>query len=543
MDFTMITRVTDPPLEISPLALPAARSLRIRRRWLVAVAAAAIGAGAFLRLYDLGRFGFWTDEFYHVFAAKSYLENGTLDVPMKGEYTRAAPITLMTAASFKLFGVSETAARLPFALASVAFLIIAFFLVRRMTSLPLATAFTVAMSLAPFCISMARECRMYVILQLFYFLAVAFFAAGFEGGKVSQIGGGPLARFAASHQLHFGRLLTSALCFVAAASAQALAFNFGLVLIAYSAVMLGWTVHHYGWRSREWTKYGFLLAFLGLSLAVLVVALPGVFHNLIFNASYVPDWMARKEGNALRYFLSDRYPGLFFLFPLGAVLLVRRYGKAGLLFALNFAVLFPMHSFVFGRREDRYIFYIFPYFVLAAAAAVEVILPAVAQALRRYTKGRSAWATILIVAAALPAVNLIAYPWLGNAKNVLTSYRFPDWKTLPPRLLENMAASGAITTIPREYLYYVGAAPTYYFLSERDPEQRYEPGLITTPAEFTAALADPRVRFLISNAWAFENDAYINDAMRAYVRETMHEVDHGGDPRLVVFEKIDGTPR
>ena len=48
----------------------------------------------------LGAFAFWTDELYHVVAARSLLETGTPYVPgyTGGVYTRALPITWLAAA-------------------------------------------------------------------------------------------------------------------------------------------------------------------------------------------------------------------------------------------------------------------------------------------------------------------------------------------------------------------------------------------------------------------------------------------------------------
>ncbi|RPJ43778.1 MAG: hypothetical protein EHM19_08020, partial [Candidatus Latescibacterota bacterium] len=83
---------------------------------------AAIAAGAFLRFSGIGRYGFWTDELFHVFAAESYLRDGTLQVPWNPHpYTKALPVTLLTALSFKLLGPSEASARPVFAFANVIF--------------------------------------------------------------------------------------------------------------------------------------------------------------------------------------------------------------------------------------------------------------------------------------------------------------------------------------------------------------------------------------------------------------------------------------
>ena len=72
-----------------------------------------IGCGLFLRLWDLGKFGFWWDELYHVTAAKSLITEGRPFIPLEGDYTRALPYTRIVAFFFSCFGVNEISARMP----------------------------------------------------------------------------------------------------------------------------------------------------------------------------------------------------------------------------------------------------------------------------------------------------------------------------------------------------------------------------------------------------------------------------------------------
>src|SRR5438552_3074421 len=113
-------------------ARPAARVLPFPRTRVLAygLLAFSMAGGLFLRLHGIGRYGYWTDELFHVLAAESYLTDGRLSVPTLGEYTRAKPVTYITAAAFKLLGESEAAARLPFALINVVFIGAGFFLLR-----------------------------------------------------------------------------------------------------------------------------------------------------------------------------------------------------------------------------------------------------------------------------------------------------------------------------------------------------------------------------------------------------------------------------
>ena len=99
---------------------------------------------------------------FHVFAASSYLRDGTLTVPWEAHpYTRALPITMLTALSFRLFGESEASARLLFALANVVFIVVAYRIIRRLFSRTVALVFVIESSLSILSIQMSRECRMY----------------------------------------------------------------------------------------------------------------------------------------------------------------------------------------------------------------------------------------------------------------------------------------------------------------------------------------------------------------------------------------------
>src|SRR5688572_15600777 len=104
--------------DIGAILLPL--SGRLPRAWRFAVPLLAVAA--LIRLLKLGVHGFWSEELLHVFAARSILDNGSLEVPMWGDYRFARPVTAIVAAAFWLFGESEFSARLPFVVLNVAFL-------------------------------------------------------------------------------------------------------------------------------------------------------------------------------------------------------------------------------------------------------------------------------------------------------------------------------------------------------------------------------------------------------------------------------------
>ncbi|MEJ2034009.1 MAG: glycosyltransferase family 39 protein, partial [Deltaproteobacteria bacterium] len=118
-------------------------------------------AGAVLRLWHLGEYGLWTDELYHALAAKSLLAEGRPYIPIMGNYTRALPFTWLVALSFKMFGVSEFAARLPSALVGTSFVLVVFLLARKLFNTPIALLTALMVTFSPLFIELSRESRMY----------------------------------------------------------------------------------------------------------------------------------------------------------------------------------------------------------------------------------------------------------------------------------------------------------------------------------------------------------------------------------------------
>lgn len=113
---------------------------------------------------------FWVDEMFHVFAAKNLLETGLPTLPSGYLYDRSLPATLLIAASFKFFGVSEFSARLPFLAVGVFSMLATYFLVKNIFGQDTAILSVFLLSLSPWQVYWALNARMYVLLQFLYIL-------------------------------------------------------------------------------------------------------------------------------------------------------------------------------------------------------------------------------------------------------------------------------------------------------------------------------------------------------------------------------------
>ncbi|MCP4602313.1 MAG: glycosyltransferase family 39 protein, partial [Proteobacteria bacterium] len=133
-----------PKLSSVPFLRRLFRRLYIEGWAVSALLMAAVLCGSFCIFYRLGYQDFRNDEYHQLSAAKGFLETRTFkqwiwykdkewnfNPKRKGHtYTRAWPHTVLIAASFKLFGVSEWSARLPSALLGVVFYFMLYFISR-----------------------------------------------------------------------------------------------------------------------------------------------------------------------------------------------------------------------------------------------------------------------------------------------------------------------------------------------------------------------------------------------------------------------------
>ena len=509
-------------------------------RWPLVVVFTALFAGGLLRVWDLGRFSFWTDEMFHVMSAKSYIENEGLDVPMKGQYTRAFPVTWLTAASFRVFGESEWSARLPFAVMNLGFILTGFLVLRRFFSAPIAALFAVGTAFSPLAIEMARECRMYTLFQWLYFGASAAFIAGMEGrGAPSFPRPAFLGRVEKRMEIRFWLLALSGALFVVSMKIHALTINFGITVVAYSLCLFLYTAVTRGPRQAVYSKYGLVLGLCAAVFIWFVIYNDHFVRTMFSRATRVNDWQVFKayDANYYRYLLVDDYPGLVFLFPLGAYYLTRTYGRRGFFFAASFAGLILMHSLVFGQKSDRYIFYILPFFTICGMAVLEPVGARLAAFWGRWSAGQTRRQRLLALLCFLPAINLVAYPWAVDAVRAHRTPKFPDWKSIPLDVRSEAAAARLITTNPREIIYYFGSYPEAYIIAEVERHHTYEPGRLNNFIDLRREMEKPGETYFVATDWHFNNPAFMTQRMRRYVLEEMKRVPHSGDRRIVILRK------
>lgn len=143
--------------------------------------------GFWLRYDNLGKINFQSDEFFHLYTAKGYLETGHfvqwdfLTNEPKGDYIRAFPYTWLVAQSFKIFGVSEYSARMPSLIFGVLFLPLIYWLALKITKNKTVALLTLVLIVFDNSfIWSSRLCRMYSMFIFFAALAAFLIFKGLE---------------------------------------------------------------------------------------------------------------------------------------------------------------------------------------------------------------------------------------------------------------------------------------------------------------------------------------------------------------------------
>lgn len=526
------------PEEKGPDAL---RGIRLGTLVLIA----AIAAGAFLRFSGIGRYGFWTDELFHVFAAESYLRDGTLQVPWNPHpYTKALPVTLLTALSFKLLGPSEASARILFAFANVLFIVLGYLVLRRMFTRTVALIFVVASSFSTIGVQLSQECRMYTLFQLFYFLMSVAFIRGLERerGGAAPPRTGLLGRMEEHGGVSLAWLVPAGGLALLASRLQMMVANFAFLVTAYCLVMglyLGLTR---GLRGAIRSKYavGVLVLFAGVFLFVLA---RGKFaRGWLRVAMELPDWNRTGQSNFAFYLrvLIESHGIELALYPLGAFLAIHRYGRKGLFFVLSFVVLFLMHCFVFGRVSERYIFYLLPFLVAVSAIGLEFLLSAVAAFASRFVPALSGGRRTAFYAAFCLTVAFAVYPRVRHTVLDTSVPKFSNWKDLDPALIQAVNAGTSITTERYRFNYYFGKYPDFV-LDVSDVRRLGGERMIVDVADMEKVVSLHPGLHLVTYNQQFFNDAFVSPEIRAYVLERLPRTDDESDERIMVFRSPSGS--
>ncbi len=497
---------------------------------------------AWMRFDGMGRFSFWTDEMYHVIGAQSMLECGEPVVPGLYTYWRAFVVTGMTAISFEAFGVSEWSARLPFAIISLCMLGVVYMVLQSRFSRMIALATTVFIAFSPQFLQIGRECRMYAPFSLLYFVGV-FVAFHMMEINLESIKRHPVKAVIA--------VLAAAVLFALTFSLQNLAVNIGITFACYSFVMIGYLMVAKGPGSTIRSRYVLAIGLLCTAVVGCVLLTPSIASNLIELLRTKMDWDTRgKPSSFCLWFFNYYYPTAWYLYPIGAVILIRQYGRLGVFMVCAFLPLLLAHMYIFTSRiAERYFIYILPFFFLTSATVIEALIWGVVGWIRNLWQTKAKVAAIATACCALPAAWIFIHPWLGYSLELRRYGMGPDWKQIAPDLEQACNTGIVITNWPREVLYYGGRFPDYF--ATQTYEYTGEPDHVVAIGDRTVQVkylsdaerliniinSEPEVYFITTD-WAYSNDAFLNKSIRDVIQENMREITFvaSGNDRIVIYQ-------
>lgn len=422
------------------------------------------------------------DELYHILAAKGLLETGEPRIA-EGVYTRAYPFTWIVAQSFRLFGESLVAARLPSVLATTLLVLVLFFWVRREAGDTAAGIAAGLYAISPFAVLIAQFCRFYALQALAFTLGL-WLVHDLLRDRPDRLPG------------LLWRAAAAAALFAFAALLQPTTLIGLVALAAWAGPVLLWRLFATPALSRR-GRILVAVALAGLAVAFALAALAGgLFEELWRQYREVP--LFNRENRDRFWFYHAWYvlfyPTLWTGVGIAALLAWVRAPRLGSFATVVFATAFLLNSFA-GPKSLRYIAYAQPLLFVIWGIAIAAVLPAsrtfaawlrdrLAAALAFLGAAAGRTATVLVALAFLFLVAANPF-WLRTATMIADIPVPPekpatDWRRAAPALAPLLARVDVVVdTEELGPLYFLGRHDILYSPSkfgELPADRRYEFG-------------------------------------------------------------------
>lgn len=469
-------------------------------------AAAALGLG----LANLAEPSLWHDEAVHVFVAKSIADTGVSQHPSGVPYTNGMIYNWILAGFIKLGGWGEGVVRLPAVFAGAMNVVLVYLVARPLVGARAALIAAWMLALCPWTVSWSREARFYSMQQTFYLLTIgAFWLASTRTSWRPAICFGVCALLA-----YAAGLMTS--------------FHSGLYLAPIGIFAVAMTVRN-GFQRDRWMLIAVVCALIAVAtFGFFALQMNPMDRDTVLNRSGLGgeliDELRASRWYYLRWLQQNLSTSLMILAGVGFVGLLLRRDRGAVFTVLAFWVPVLLLTFVIGYRRPRFMFFAFPFFLVAAAYGAQWM----GSWLLREKEGLSARIVTLAVAVLSVRIVMSGIFLVGDSVTIASgadttlARHHPQWRAPATYVRERLKPDEVVlTTTYLTTLYYVGRVdnwyPTRVLWAEVD-----EAGMddLKGLEELQAYVAQHPKGYFLSDWWRFERSPDMQEERR-WVRENM----------------------
>lgn len=493
-------------------------------RWEMALVLLAAGAHFALASANLGVPALWHDELMHVYVGKSIAETGRPRLPAGTPYFSGTTFNYVMALVVRLWGTSEAAVRMPSVLFGTANVVLAYWVARRLLGRPAALVTAFALALSPWTVAWSREARFYALQQSFYLMVVLAFMELLRREHPK-----PAWPWAA---LGIGAYVLGVLT----------SYHSMLFLGAIGA-WCGLMLFYDSGNRLRWAAGAVIVAALGLAtIGLLSELMNPLDRETVLDRGGLGGELIDPERSTRGYYTlwlrQNLSLGYYLLALFGFAAMVTREGRRGLVIALAFWVPIVVLSYFIGYRRDRFMYFAFPFYVMAFSYAFVVA----AKWLRRPKTtwpGRIAALAVLVFAARLgvSTARLVgdSLEAAGGAHTTLAT-RHPQWKQPCAYVKGRLDGAVVLTTTYLPVLHYVGRVDNWYpsrFLWWEKDESGME-GLKDLDALKAFLAAHPK-GFYLAEWWRFHRNEHLMPEEIAWVNGNTRLIEEASSEDVRVY--------
>lgn len=349
--------------------------------------------GLFLRLYNVGHYSLWIDEAIHTEIVNNYLDG---KASLITEDNNGILFSFFVLLSFKVFGASEWALRLPSALFGAFSIPLMYILGKELFNKPIALLATIFATFSLFLLAWARIGRNYAIFEFFYLLLLILTWQCLENHSTKPA---PASNSSfKTYLLHYQNIIVWLFVFLLSMLAHRLTLFNVVSIVAYASIL---AIAYFFVKSKpnnqlKWSNWylvallatvgGCLLFATGLIPVILSVFMPKEHAAWFFNSTFSEVWQRLISINSKGYELIATYTDyffhdfnmLYFVGLIGTILVFFVNKRSAIFLFASFWLPFLLLCFGFTKiASDRYLVFIYPLFFLYIAGALYWAISAV----------------------------------------------------------------------------------------------------------------------------------------------------------------------